>query len=74
MVKTNGCRGNKLHLRAFEQGAVATGTGADNECIGTPHLFGSKACPVEIYHLGKLFKNPFEEGNGSVGYNFHHIE
>jgi hypothetical protein len=53
VVETDGGSGDKLHLRAFEQRAVAAGASADNQGVGALYHLGRKLLITKIYDLGK---------------------
>lgn len=55
MVETNGCRGDKPHLAVSQQRLVTTGTGADYQGIGIPHVSSTdRGATKGNYLVGKL--------------------
>ena len=71
VVESDGRRGDEAHPRTGEQRRVAPRAGAGQERVGVADVGGRNGLSGEITHLGERFQNPFQEGNGTVGYDFH---
>jgi hypothetical protein len=53
VVETDGGCGYKLHLRAFEKCAIATGASADDESVGIGNTLLRKGVALKVFHRGK---------------------
>ncbi len=73
MVKADGCRSNKLHLAAFQQLTVTTGTGTDYQCVSIPYISGGEPTAGQIHHfIGYLF-NSLPNIGYFIIYNYFHL-
>jgi len=74
VVESDGRRGDEAHPRTGEQRRVAPRAGTGQERVGVADIGGRNGLSGEITHLGERFQNPFQEGNGAVGYDFHGMD
>ena len=73
MVESDGRRGDEPHAGAFEQRGVASRAGADDQGVGVADVGRRNRLAGEVPYLGIRFQNPFQEGNGAVGDDFHAV-
>lgn len=72
MVEADGGGGDEAHAAALEQVAVATGTGADNQCIGILDKFGREVLAGHVDgFVGNASQRFSDKRNFVVDYNFH---
>ncbi len=72
MVEADGGGGDEAHAAAFEQAAVATGTGADNQGVGIPDKFGREAFAGYIDgFIGQRSQGLTDEGYFVINDYFH---
>ena len=71
VVEADGGRGDHPYGRAFEQGGVAPGAGADDERVGVAHVGGRDAAAGQVDDLGVGLEYAPQKGNGVVCDDFH---
>lgn len=72
MVEADGSGGDETHATSFQQAAVATGAGADDQGIGIPDKFRGEVFAGDIGHfIGQRVQSLFDEGYFIVNNYFH---
>ena len=71
VVESDGCRGDEPHAGAVEQRRIATGAGADDQCIGIVYVAWSDRPSRKIDRFGVRFKHPAQIRYGFVDDDFH---
>ena len=69
MIRTYGGRTYKRNGSAFQQGGIATGPGADNECICRSYGFLVNQMSLKSRQTGKPERNAFQKRDLVVCYN-----